>query len=67
MIALKQTNKKKTVSRSFTNQNVPYLIWHESLLGSVLNYDQSYSWLCNLLPLKSGSERLGDFSKSVAI
>jgi hypothetical protein len=35
--------------------------------GSVLNYDQSYIWLCNLLLLKSGSERPGDFYKSVAI
>jgi hypothetical protein len=44
------------MSRSFTNQNVPYLIWYKSLLGSALNYDQSHIWLCNLLLLKSGSE-----------
>ena len=48
MIALKQTNKK-TMSRNYTNQNVPYMIWHKSLLWTfVLNHDQSGIWLCNL-------------------
>jgi hypothetical protein len=48
-------------------QSVPYLIWYKSLLRSALNYDQSHILLCNMLILKSGSERPGDFYKSVEI
>ena len=37
------------MSRNYTNQNVPYMIWHKSLLWTfVLNHDQSGIWLCNL-------------------
>jgi hypothetical protein len=43
------------------------MIWYESLLRSVLNYDQSLFWPCNMLTLKSESERPGDFYKSVEI
>ncbi len=48
---------KKTMSHSSQTKNVPYLIWYKSLLRSALNYGQSHIWLCNLLLLKSGSER----------
>jgi hypothetical protein len=54
------------MSRSSQTKVFPNLIWYESLLRSVLNYDQSHIWLCNILILKSGSEQ-GDFYKSVEI
>ena len=55
------------MSRSSQTKVFLNLIWYESLLRSVLNYDQSHIWLCNLLLPKSGSERRGDFYKSVAV
>ncbi len=55
------------MSHSSQTKSVPYLIWYKSLVGSVLNYGQSHIWLCNLLLLKSGFERPGDFYKSVDI
>ena len=55
------------MSRSSQAKVFLNLIWYKSLLGSALNYDQSHIWLCNLLLLKSGSERPGDFYKSVDI
>jgi hypothetical protein len=55
------------MSHSSQTKSVPYLIWYKSLLRSALNYDQSHIWPCNPLLLKSGSERPGDFYKSVDI
>ena len=43
------------------------LIWYKSLLRSALNYDQSHIWLCNMLILKSGSERPGDFINQLTL
>jgi len=43
------------------------LIWYKSLLRSALNYDQSHIWLCNLLLLKSGSKRPGDFYNQLTL
>jgi len=55
------------MSRSSQTKVFLNLIWYESLLRSVLIYDQSHIRPCNILVLKSGSERPGDFYKSVEI
>jgi len=49
------------VSRSFTNQNVPYMIWHKSLLWTLFSIMISLTFGLVILLLKSESERPGDF------